>query len=126
MTVARSTIEAFFTDYAKALGDRDIGKIAAHWGVPALVLSDEGAVAVGKFEEVEAFFASSMAQYEGVAAARAKIASSETLSDTVVACQIEWSHEDAAGVVVGGEAGHYTLRSDGRSLRIHAYTPRPG
>lgn len=126
MAVARSDIKDFFSEYAKALGARDIKKIAAHWGVPALVLSDDGAVAVGELGEVEAFFASSMEQYEGIATARAKIASADALSDTVVGCEIEWRHEDADGKEIGAEVGHYTLRQDGRSLKIHAYTPRPG
>ena len=123
MSISMNQIEVFFSDYARALGARDIAAIVACWGVPTLVLSDAAAIAATKIEEVGAFFSSSMQQYEKVASAHPIIHSVLVLSDNVVSCQVIWEHRDEAGNVVGGEAGHYMLRRDGTALHIHGYTP---
>jgi ketosteroid isomerase-like protein len=126
MPVSRNDAETFFASYAKALASRDAIAIARFWGVPAFVLSDEGAIAVGKPEETEQFFASSMVQYEGIAEVRATIREMHALSDVVIACEIDWAHLDASGKAVGGEHGHYMLRRGDGGLRIHVYTPKAG
>jgi hypothetical protein len=50
-------ITGFLEDMGRALGERDLEAIANSWEVPALVLSDEGAVAVADAGEIERFFA---------------------------------------------------------------------
>ena len=124
MSIPMRQIEDFISEYARALGARDIPAVVAHWGAPTLVLSDAGAIVATRIEEVESFFASSMEQYEKVATAHATLQSVLALSDTVVSCQVAWEHRDEAGNVVGGEHGHYLLKHDGTALHIHSYTPR--
>jgi hypothetical protein len=123
MSITKNEIEDFFFDYAKALSARDITAIVQCWGVPTLVLSDEGTIAATKIEEVNAFFASSIRQYENVASAHATIKSVMPLSENIVSCQVIWDHHDTSGNSVGGEAGHYMLKRDGNALHIHVYTP---
>jgi ketosteroid isomerase-like protein len=125
MPITKSEINAFYADYAVALASRDAKAIAGFWGVPALVLGDEGVIAVGKAAETEAFFASSMEQYKNVVSASARIAHTAHLADSVVGCEIVWEHRDAAGTPIGGEAGHYMLKRGESGLRIHVYTPKP-
>ncbi|MEO6396194.1 MAG: hypothetical protein ABIO40_09835 [Devosia sp.] len=125
MPVSKSEISAFYTDYATALASRDAKGIARYWGVPALVLSDEGAIAVTKSAETEAFFAASMEQYKNVVAAKARIENTVHLADSVAACEIAWEHRDATGTPIGGEAGYYLLKRSESGLKIHVYTPRP-
>lgn len=124
MSITRKEIADFFSDYAAALSARDLKNIVRCWGVPALVLSDHGVIAVSELEEVEAFFASSMRQYDKVASAHPTFQSVIPLSDTVVGCQIAWEHRDQNGNSVGGEAGYYMLKRDDEALHIHVYVPR--
>jgi len=124
MSLSQDDADSFFADYAAALVGRDPGRIAAFWGVPGLVLSDEGAIPIASRAEVEGFFGASMGQYEGIASAFARILDVHVLSAGVLFCSIEWTHLDADGEAVGGETGHYVLRGEGEGLRIHVYTPR--
>ena len=124
MPIDKTDVERFFNDYAEALSSHDANHIARHWGVPALVLGDQGAIAVNKPEEVVAFFAASMEQYADVAKARAGIRSAIALSASSIACEIEWEHLDQGGEVVGSEAGHYILSRDEDAVKIHVYTPK--
>lgn len=123
MSIARKEIEDFFSAYAKALSTRDIQGIVKCWGIPTLVLSDEGVIAVSKFEEVEAFFASSIRQYETVTSAHSTLKFMLPMSDNVVGCQIVWDHLDDNGKSVGGEVAYYLLKRDDKALHIHVYTP---
>ncbi len=59
--------EQFFDRYAAALLARDAAAIGRLYAVPALILFPGQAVAVSSVEQTEAFFASSWAQYDGVA-----------------------------------------------------------
>jgi hypothetical protein len=105
------------------LSARDITAIVQCWGVPGLVLHDEGAIAVAKIEDVDAFFTSSMQQYEQVASAHPTIHSTMLLSDNVVGCQVVWDHLATAGTSIGHEVGSYILKRAGTALHIHVYTP---
>jgi len=124
MAIGKNDIQTFFDQYGLALGSRDEKAIASHWGVPSLVVSDQGSVPVASSEEVEAFFSSSMQQYEGVASAQARIENLADLSGNVVAVQIEWSHKNDLSETVGGESGHYVLSKQHGRLAIFVYTPK--
>ena len=50
MTVSSFDIDVFFAGYAEALASRDAKRVTPFWGVPALVLSDQGVIAVAKIE----------------------------------------------------------------------------
>src|SRR5690606_23662464 len=126
MSLSEDDAEAFFADYATALVSRDPKRIAAFWGVPGLVLSDEGAIPIASSAEVEGFFGASMGQYPGIANVFARTRDVHVLSAGVLFCTVEWTHLDADGRAVGGETGHYVLRRGGEGVRIHVYTPRLG
>lgn len=124
MAIAKQDVDGFFTEYGQALGSRDAKSIATHWGIPSLVMSDEGPVPVASSREVEAFFSSSMQQYDGVAEAKAIIADVTALSENVVAVEIEWQHKDDQGNTIGGENGHYMLSKQNGRLSIYVYAPK--
>ncbi|MGD9739202.1 MAG: hypothetical protein AB7O56_13220 [Bauldia sp.] len=128
MTVSSFDIDVFFAGYAEALASRDAKRVTPFWGVPALVLSDQGVIPVAKIEEIEGFFAtaSQNAEYEGVATTSATVKSALPLADRIIGCEVLWEHQDAAGKPTGAEAGYYVLRrDDGGSLRIQVYVPKP-
>jgi hypothetical protein len=53
----------FLEDYGRALGARDLDSIASCWGIPSLVISDQGALAVTDSEQVRQFFAQAVDWY---------------------------------------------------------------
>lgn len=126
MSLTQQAIKDFFANYAKALSSRDTKAIIQYWGVPTLVLSDQGVIAAAQIEEVDAFFASSMQQYEKVVSAHPHIKAAVVLTETVASCQVVWDHHDAAGQSISDEEGHYLLKHDGKALHIHVYTPVKG
>ncbi len=126
MTVSRNEIEAFFASYGEALGSRDVKAIGEHWGVPGLVLSDDGAIPIAKAREIEDFFGGAMGQYQKVSSANATIRSVIALSRDLAGCEIAWEHRDKIGKPIGGEEGFYVLRREAGRLRIHFYTPKMG
>jgi hypothetical protein len=98
----------------RALGERDLEAIANSWEVPALVLSDEGAVAVADAGEIERFFAQAVDWYRGrgVMTARPEIERLERLTPRLYAVDVRWPGFDATGRETWSERSHYILRLD--------------
>lgn len=122
MPLTQSDAEAYFRDYAQALVSRDPERIAGFWGVPGLVLSDQGAIPVSERSAVVGFFASSMDQYEGLDGAVAEIVHFAEISAEVCAADIRWHHL-SRGEETGEETGHYLLRRHADRILIHVYSP---
>lgn len=127
MPVSALEIDEFFAGYAIALASRDAKRVTSFWGVPSVVLSDQGVIPVAEVKEIEGFFAtaSQNAEYEGVATTKATVKSALSLADGIVGCEVVWEHLDSRGGRMGGEAGYYVLRRDGDGLKIHVYVPKP-
>ena len=106
-------LRAFFEDYGRALSRCDLAAIASAWEVPALVLSDQGSVAVESTEQIEAFFAAASQQYrdQGIVSTSPEIARVEWLSDLVAEVRVRWLRW-AAEERRGAEVSQYTLRLD--------------
>jgi ketosteroid isomerase-like protein len=56
MSEHESTVRRFTERYAAALSQGDLDAIVDSWGVPAIVISDQGVQPVAAADEVEAFF----------------------------------------------------------------------
>lgn len=54
MAIVEQDVKSFFNEYGQALGSRDAKVIATYWGIPGLVMSDQGTIPVASTEEVEA------------------------------------------------------------------------
>jgi hypothetical protein len=123
MSEHETTIRRFTDRYAAALSEGDLETIVDCWGVPAIVISDQGVQPVAAAEEVGAFFGAAIEQYRssGMSAARPRIAHIEQLGDDVHSVDVEWSNVDERGEEVARESWRYTLKgSAGDSPRIHA------
>lgn len=99
MSASREEIERFLEAYGMAVSAGDGESVAEMWQLPALVLSDEGALAVSTREQVVDFFSQAPAQYRslGIAATAAEAVAIEHLSDHLCSVNVRWLGIDASG-----------------------------
>ena len=95
-------LRAFFEDYGRALSRCDLPAIAAAWEVPALVLADQGSVAVESSEQIQTFFGAAAQQYrdQGILSTTPQIARVEWVSELVAEVRVHWlrwAAEEAEG-----------------------------
>jgi hypothetical protein len=112
-----------------ALSTRDLKVISGCWEVPALVVSDEGAIPVSSAEEIEKFFAQSIEWYRsrGLVAARPEIERFEALTERLAAVDVRWLALDESGSEKGSERSHYILRlGDDEVPRVKVALSRTG
>lgn len=127
MTVDADTIRSFLERYGAALSAGDLDGVADCWALPALVVSDDGAVEVTDTEQIRTFFGQAVAWYRsrGIVATRPQIERTEPLSDRLVSVDARWPTFDADGSEVSSERSRYVLRVvDDGSLGIHAAITR--
>jgi ketosteroid isomerase-like protein len=123
-------LEAFIARYGDALSAGDVATIAASWDIPALVVSDEGAIAVSTAAEIEGFFRQAIQWYraEGLVSTRGEIVHTEPMSPRLITADVRWPAYDATGAERHAERTRYLLRLDDQGeLRIRvAVTLPPG
>lgn len=120
MTDTRS----FFEHYADRYMASDVDAIAALYEAPFLAVRDGRAIHLGDATAVRGHLAGLMDAYEKAGAARADIASLDTLplgpSGAVVT--VNWHAVDAGGAMVRDFHTSYHLLRDGETWRILSYT----
>ena len=123
----RGEVQDFLDGMAHALTAGDGEAIATMYEVPALIISDEGVIAVQSTEQIAQLFGSARAQYnaQGIFDTRADLIDLERIGRRVVIATVRWPHLDASGKEVAAESSDYTLRRDdaGR-LRIRSVLMR--
>ena len=116
------SVKRFLEQFSRALTRGDTKVLAACWDVPAYVLSDDGAQAVGSTAEVEELFGGAKEQYnaKGVADTRPEIEDITWLTDKLVSVDVRWPWIADDGHEIGAEHSRYVLRvgNDGE-LRLH-------
>src|SRR5574341_1047854 len=95
-----------------ALSSGDLAGIVNCWEVPALVLSDEGAIAVAEAGEIERFFAQAAEWYrsQGLTSTRAELERVHLLSEKLASVDVRWPTFDASGQEKHSERSHYILQ----------------
>lgn len=98
--------------YGRALSTGEAGAIVRCWEVPALVLGDEGAIAVMEPGQIETFFARAGAEYQaqGLASTRPELERIEILTATLAAIDVRWPAFDASGHEKSSERSHYIVQ----------------
>lgn len=111
----RRSLESFVDVYGKALSAGDLDQVADSWEIPALVLSDEGAVVVNSKQQVIEFFKDAAASYrsQGQTSTTGEIISTEYLTKSIVALDVRWPSFDDQGKARSVEMSHYLLRVGG-------------
>jgi hypothetical protein len=121
-------IRRFLEEYGQALSSGNLARVARCWDVPALVLSEEGALAVSDRGAIERFFAQATAWYQaqGWVSTRPELERVERLSTTLTAVEVRWPTFDAAGTEQFSERSYYLLQADaGGQPRIRVALTRP-
>src|SRR5687767_10334166 len=85
-------LRALVEEYGRALSRCDLPAIAAAWEVPALVLADQGSIAVESTHQIETFFGAATQQYrdQGIVSTTPEIARVEWLSELVAEVRVRW------------------------------------
>jgi hypothetical protein len=101
--------------YGAAMSAGNLPAISSCWAVPALVLSDDGALAVTNPIEIEAFFAQGIEYYrsQGLSSTRPELERVEMLSDTLASVDVRWPAYDSSGEEKSSERSHYILQFGG-------------
>jgi hypothetical protein len=120
-------ISQLLEQLGQALSAGDLHKASTCWGVPALVLSDDGATAVSDTREIEEFFsqAADWYQLQGIVSTRPEIERVDMLSEKLAAVDVRWPSFDASGKEKSSERSHYIvqLAEDGQ-VRIRVALAR--
>lgn len=105
-------ISQLLEQLGQALSAGDLHKAAACWGVPALVLSDEAAMAVSDRSEIEEFFSQAADWYhlQGIASTKPDIERVDRLSEKLAAVDVRWPSFDASGKEQSSERSHYIVQ----------------
>jgi hypothetical protein len=113
-------IRRFLEQYGRAVSAGDSHAIANCWEVPGLVLSDEGAIAVGDTGEIEKFFAQATEWYRsrGLVSTKPELERVEMLSANLAAVDVRWPTFDASGKEQSSERSYYILRI-GKDGQVH-------
>jgi ketosteroid isomerase-like protein len=121
-TPNRARLEAFFVRYGEAVSAGDLGAISACYAVPAIVLSDEGAIPIASREEVEAAFDGAAQAYHarGMVAAKSTVLGAEALTGKLVSADVRWDYVDEEGRSVERNGYRYVLRMEDAGPRICA------
>lgn len=113
----RGEVQQFLERMGHALVAGDGATVATFWGVPAIVISDHGVVAVSSLEQISAFFSGAKQQYveQGIASTRPDLVDLERIGERLVIATVRWPYLDASGRERGGaERSDYTLRRNDR------------
>ncbi|HEV8599718.1 MAG TPA: hypothetical protein VGQ69_10190 [Gemmatimonadales bacterium] len=110
----QAEVQALLNRMARAITQGDGKTVASMWAVPALVLGDTEARAVGTLDEVKAFFGGAKEQYnaKGIVDTRAEIRELKWLTPRIALVEVRWPYLDEQGKEVGEETSTYALRRD--------------
>ncbi len=96
----------------QALSTNNLRDLTDCWEFPALILSDDGAIALTEANTLESLFARAAQGYQsqGLVATRPELERVEPLSEKLTAIEVRWPTFDAAGTEKASERSHYILR----------------
>jgi hypothetical protein len=123
----RKEITQLLERLGRALSAGDFREASGCWEVPALVLSDEGVIAVSEFSAIEKFFAQASKEYrsQGIASTKPEIERVDVLSGNLASVDVRWPSLDASGNEKASERSHYIVQLVGaREARIRVALTR--
>lgn len=98
----------------QAISAGELEKVSACWVVPAVLLSDEGAIVLANASEIEALMARASESYrsQGIVSTRPEIERIEMLSEKIASVDVRWPSLDKSGKEKATERSHYLLQLD--------------
>ena len=126
-TPDRARLAAFFVRYGEAVSIGELKSISACYAVPAIVISDAGAIPIATREEVEAAFDGAAERYraQGMVAARPTVLKAEALTEKLVSADVRWDYVDEEGRSAQQNGYRYVLRLEDAGPRICALVATP-
>jgi ketosteroid isomerase-like protein len=123
----RARLEDFFVRYGEAVSAGDLKSVSACYAVPAIVISDGGAIPIATREEVEAAFDGAAERYraQGMVAARPTVLGAESLTAKLVSADVRWDYVDEEGRSAQQNGYRYVLRLEEAGPRICALIATP-
>ena len=108
----KDQIDQLLEQLGQALSAGDLRKVSNYWEVPALVLSDEGAIAVSDPNEIERFFVQAYEWYRarGIASTRPEIERVDMLSERLASVDVRWPSFDTSGIEKSSDRSHYIVQ----------------
>lgn len=122
-----NAVATALTGIGNALSAGDAAAVARFWGVPGVVLADQGARAVDTQEMVAEFFVTAIQAYreQGTATAKPALRDIEWISDGLAAVSVDWLGLDSAEMERSRESSFYIMRvGDDGVARIHVAMTR--
>jgi hypothetical protein len=94
-----------------ALSAGDLAGVSNCWELPALVLSDEGAIAITEARQIEEFFGQAIGWYQsqGMTSTRPELKRVDPMTDRLVGVDVRWPAFDDSGNEIFSEVSHYIL-----------------
>ncbi len=95
-----------------ALSTTNLPDLVDCWELPAMILTDEGAIALTEADSLVSLFARAAQGYQsqGLVATRSELELVEPLSEKLTAVEVGWRGFDAAGPQQANERSNYMLR----------------
>lgn len=129
----RGEVQDFFDGMARGLTTGDGEVVATMFELPALLISDDGVIAVESTAQIAKLFGDAWAQHNarGEVDTRADLLDLERIGSKVVVATVRWPHLDADHKEIAAESSDYTLRRDDqgrlriRSVLMRGVAPRP-
>ena len=107
-----SRIGAVFDRLGQGLSAGELKDLTSCWALPALVLSDQGAVSVTSRDQVEKFLQEAIKAYraQGLVSTRPQLERVESLSDQLAAVEVRWPTFDNTGTERASERSYYIMQ----------------
>jgi hypothetical protein len=111
VTMNDDQIQRFLERLGHAMSVGDLAEVAQCWDVPALVLTDDSAIAISDSAELKPFFARAAEGYrsQGLVATRPELERVEPLTARLTAVDVRWPTFNAAGAEQSSERSHYIV-----------------
>jgi ketosteroid isomerase-like protein len=112
MNPTDENLRRFLVRYGEALAAGDLKALSGCYALPALVLSDEGSVAIAARQEIEAAFNGAAERYraQGLVDIRPILVASEAISERLLSVDVRWENLDEEGRSAQQNSYRYVLR----------------
>ncbi len=113
--------EKFWTDYGRALVERDVETTVAHYGFPCMALSDDFVGTLAGPDELRAALTQASGYYAqfGMTDVRPEILGIDEVSEKLTRVRLRWHFSGADGEPLVSTNHEYTLRADDDRPRIY-------
>jgi len=110
--MSKDEIRLLLERLGQALSDGELKRVSACWEVPALLLLDDGAMALANAVDIEKLMSQASEAYRslGIVSTRPEIEHIEILSEKLASVDVRWPAVDESGKERMSERSHYIMQ----------------